>query len=573
MIKRKIKLNSFMKKSKSILVGLFFIFLVGCNSIKRNQTLPSKNENNFTDSKFWHLKDYGLDGIPGVSLDKVYKNKIPSKTTKNIIVAVLDTQIDLNHEDLKGQLWKNEKEIPNNAVDDDHNGYVDDIDGWNFVGKKNGDYFLWANFEYVRFIRKWENYFKDKTEAQLEEEDLYNFKEYKRAIKYVSYYNKYYENWKKSQEFSMAVYQISKDSLKKIFPKEDYTFKDLDSLYQIYKINDKSFIQRRNDNDRDFGALIDYMSASYEVGEKRLEDINETKVYMDSILQKNLNISYNERIFINDKPELLEKGYGNNNVSQYKKIQEHSTEVSGIIGANRNNKVGIQGFSNNIKIMPLSISISGDEHDKDIAMAIYYAVDNGAKIINMSFGKEFSLEQEWVTTAIKYAENHNVLIVHSSGNDGYDIDASTFYPNDYSYKNKKEMSSNFINVGSITQKVDSTFVSNFSNYGKENVDLFAPGEEIYVSLPENKYKFDSGTSLSTPMVSGAAALIWLNYPNLTVQEVKQIILDSGTSYDVEVLLPGGSGKKAAFKDLSKTGKVVNVYNALIMAKEVSSKKK
>lgn len=556
-----------MRKS---LYGLIILCIIAlsCNSAK--QTPQIKNTASRTDLSSWHLKDYTLDGIPGVSLERAYNEKLIPKTSNNIIVAVVDTQIDLDHEDLKGRLWTNKNEIPNNGIDDDKNGYIDDVNGWNFYGKKNGDFVDWSNFEYIRVIRKWEGYFKTQDTTKLSEADSYHFNEYKRAKDYRDYYIGYYVNWRKSLQFHIDVYQPAKDALKKFFPKEDYTIKDLDSLYKIHKINDKSYWERKEDNDRDLGALIEYTIANLETNKRTLEDIIAQKAELDSLLQKSLNIDYNEMGAEKDNPKHLQKGYGNNTVSDIKRLHKHSTEVSGIIAANRNNKVGIKGFSDNIKIMPLALSINGDEHDKDIAMAIYYAVDNGAKIINMSFGKEFSTEQQLVTDALKYAEQKNVLIVHVAGNNRKDIDANPYYPNDYSYKDKTTISPNFINVGATAHIADSTLVHVTSSYGKNNVDLFAPGAKIYTSIPDNKYDYDSGTSLAAPMVSATAALIWLTYPKLTVQQVKQIILDSGTPYDIEVLLPGGEGKKVPFSSLSKSGKVLNVYNALKMAKEVNN---
>ncbi|MGH2666478.1 S8 family serine peptidase [Flavobacterium sp.] len=191
----------------------------------------------------------------------------------------------------------------------------------------------------------------------------------------------------------------------------------------------------------------------------------------------------------------------------------------------------------------------------------------------MSIGKEFSLHKDWVNDAYKYAEQHNVLLVHASGNDGVDVDVNPYYPSDYNYDNKGEVCNNFINVGSICNKSGDLIVSQFSNYGKKNVDLFAPGEYIYTTAPDNKYEFDSGTSLAAPMVSGTAALLWSYYPKLTVQQVKQIILESGTPYDNEVYIPAGKGKKILFKELSKTGRILNVYNAMQMAKEISKNRK
>lgn len=560
---------------------LFFLFLMSCKTTYYSNVsyvnLNPKNEFNSSELRTWYQKDYIEDTIPGISLNKWYKQNKKTQKSKSIIIAVIDTQIDLKHEDLQGQIWINNKEIPNNGIDDDHNGYIDDVNGWSFTGTKSGGYVVWSNFEYVRIAREWESLFKNKTESQIDTKDLYKYKEYQRALKKLEEENLYYKGWFKSLNYKAVLYPITKDTLKYFFPKEDYTYKQLDSLYKKYKINDKSFKQRRNDNDQDLGALIGCMKSCLEMNQNTLKDIQDMQTQLDSVINKNLNIDYNERLLIGDNPNVLEKGYGNNNVSNnkagHRSIQDHCTKMAGVIGANRKNNIGIKGIVQNVKIMPLNISPSGDEHDKDIAMAIRYAVDNGAKIINMSFGKEFSLHKEWVAEAFKYAEEHNVLLVHCAGNDGFDIDKNPFYPNDNDFENFKEVSSNFINVGSVTHKLDNTFVSDFSNYGKQNVDLFAPGDEIYTTASGNSYKSDSGTSLSVPMVSGTAALIWLYYPNLKAAEVKQIIMDSGTTYNLEVIVPGTEDKKAPFSELSKSGKVLNVYNAMQLAEKISKKRK
>ena len=356
---------------------------------------------------------------------------------------------------------------------------------------------------------------------------------------------------------------------------EDYTYKQLDSLYQKYKINNKEFRQRRDDGDKDLGALIGSMIANLDMGQNTLEKLQDQRTQLDSVINKNLNLEYNERISIGDNPNILEKGYGNNKISNtiegVRTIQDHNTMVSGVIAANRNNNIGIKGILD-VKVMPINISPSGDEHDKDIAMAVRYAVDNGAKIINMSFGKEFSMHKDWVSDAFKYAEEHNVIMVHSAGNESINIDKEPNYPNDLDYDDISEICNNFIVVGSTTQNIGDKFVSNFSNYGKQNVDLFAPGEDIYTTGAGNIYKKDSGTSFSAPMVCGTAALMWTYYPKLTAKEVKQIIMESGTTYDFEVLLPGTDNKKVPFSELSKSGKVLNVYNAMKLAEKVSKNK-
>jgi cell wall-associated protease len=556
---------------------IILLFLISCKTLhdtkKVTKTIKDTSAFNLN---FWHQKDYGINKIPGISIDKWYKEN-KKKPKGNIIVAVIDTQIDSNHEDLQGQLWKNEKEIPNNKIDDDNDGYIDDINGWNYLGTKSGNYVVWTNFEYVRLIKKWGIYFENKTEDQIEEKNIVNYREYQRAIKKFTSYKNYYSFWLKSMKHDVAVYPLVKDTLKHFFPKEDYTYHQLDSLYKIYKTNDKSYQERRDNDDKDLGALISFMMGNIETNQRTLDDLKDVESQIDSIVNKNLGLDYNERIQIGDNPEKLEKNYGTNlmnlHIEGIRKLNGHNTEVSGIIAANRENTIGIKGFSNSIKIMPLVISASGDENDKDIALAIRYAVDNGAKIINMSSYKEFSVHKEWVFDALKYAEQHNVLFVHIAGNDSVNLDTNPVYPNDNDFTTDNELCNNFINVGATTNKLDEKFVASYSSYGKKNVDLFAPGSDIYTTFPENKYNTDSGTSLAAPMVSGAAALLWLYYPTLTVQEVKQIILESGTSYDIDVLVPGGEGKKQPFKELSKSGKVLNVYNAMKMAKEMSKLKK
>ncbi|WP_338375691.1 S8 family serine peptidase [uncultured Flavobacterium sp.] len=554
---------------KKIKILLFSTLFICCSSINK-QSLDLYNTNF---NKNWYYKDYALDSILGISLDKWYLENRRKETNNEIIVAVLDTQIDLNQEDLQGQLWINKKEIPNNGIDDDNNGYIDDINGWNFVGKPNGGYLIYGNFEYVRVIQKWDTIFKDKEELQISKDLKSEYSNYKHAKEYLKYYINYYSNLMKSIDFNLNVFEESKDTLKRFFPNEDYSLSDLDSLYNLKKINDKPFWQRRNDNDKDLGALIDYMRVCYQNNEKTLEDVIYSKSQMDSILEQNLNVNFIDRKFFKDNPEILEKGYGNNIVNSFKKLQDHSTEVSSVIAGNRINNKGTKGFHQNIKIMPLVTSISGDEHDKDIAMAIYYAVDNGAKVINMSFGKEFSLKQEWVTQAIKYAESKDVLIIHCSGNNSNDLDAYSYYPNDVNYGESEEFASNFINVGGFSKRTNNFFLYKRSNYGKQNVDIFAPGEEIYVAIPDNQYKYDTGTSLAAPMVSGTAALIWLYYPNLTVQELKNIILESGVVIDKMVIKPGTKDELIHFSELCKTGKILNTYNAMKMAEKLSKNKK
>ncbi|VXB14522.1 conserved hypothetical protein [Flavobacterium sp. 9AF] len=533
---------------------LSFLFVVNCFS-----------QSNIVNTNEWHFNS----NSNGISLEK-WHNENTKKTKNEIIVATLDSQIDLAHEDLQGQLWFNKKEIPNNGIDDDKNGYIDDYNGWNFIGKPNGQYLRYGNYEYTKIVRKYNPYFEGKKEVTTDSITLFNT--YKRALKHHTYYSEFHKDYLKSLEYTISIWQKGKDTLKYFFPKENYTIAQLDSLYNKYKINDKSYDKRRDDNDKDLGALIFNIMASYEIGKKELNDLIVSKNETDSTINTKLNIAYDPRTYIKDNPNILEKGYGNHILNNNKFQLGHNTAVTSIIAGNRKNDVGLLGFHENIKVMPLVVSNSGDEYDKDIAMAIRYAIDNGAKVINMSIGKDFSLNQDWVSEALIYAEKHNVLIVHSSGNSNLNVDKRAYFPSDYIFTEEKEITTNFINVGSISKRIDSTMVSPFSNYGKNNVDIFAPGEEIYVAAPNNTYKHDSGTSLAAPMVSGTAALIWLYYPNLTVQEVKKIILESGVTIDKMVIKPGTENELVHFSELCKSGKILNTYNAMKMAEEMSRKK-
>ncbi|WP_300979011.1 S8 family serine peptidase [Flavobacterium sp.] len=574
------KINAVSLKTSNLIRIICFLFFI-LQSCKPLDIIISSKENLAENVKLnqnnWHLKDAQLDTTPGISLNKWYSQNTKKPKKKDIIVAVIDTQIDLEHEDLKGKIWINKKEIPNNGIDDDDNGYIDDNNGWSFTGTKSGSYVVWNRYEYVRIVSEWGPLFKDKIESQIIGLDLKKYRIYQKALKTFEEKTKYYKNWLKSLNHNLAVFPLAKDTLKYFFPKEDYSYHQLDSMYNKYKINDKSYGKRRNDNDKDLGALIFYMMVNLQVNQKTLGDIKDRQIQLDSIVNKNLNLDYNERLSIGDNSTILEKGYGNNKVKNTIKgvrtIQDHSTMVSGIIAANRLNNKGIQGILNDVKIMPLNICPSGDEHDKDITMAIRYAVDNGAKVINMSFSKEFSMHEDWVIEAFKYANSHNVLLVQSAGNESLNLDENESFPNDVPVDSSNEICDNFIKVGSISMKFDKTIVSDFSNFGKKNVDLFAPGDEIYTTSADNVYKTDSGTSLAAPMVSGTAALIWSYYPKLTAKQVKEIILESGTTYDMEVLIPGGEGKKAKFSELSKSGKVLNVYNAMQLAEKVSKKKR
>ena len=213
----------------------------------------------------------------------------------------------------------------------------------------------------------------------------------------------------------------------------------------------------------------------------------------------------------------------------------------------------------------------GDEHDKDIALAIRYAVDNGAQIINMSFGKSFSPEKKWVDEAVAYVASKDVLLVHAAGNDGRNLDTSYNYPTSKFLDDKR--ATNWITVGASGDPAAGGVTAGFSNYGKEEVDVFAPGVKIYSTVPGgNTYQFLQGTSMASPVVAGLAALLLEYFPTLSARQIKDVIERSSVPFTDSVRTPG-TGKLTTLNNLSKTGGLVNAYEAVKLAATIKGERK
>ena len=484
--------------------------------------------------KRWSHLDLEKDTIPGMSVDKAYNELLKNKKGTKIIIAVVDSGIDIDHPDLKEAIWTNPKEIPNNKKDDDKNGYVDDIHGWNFLGDSYNE-----TLEMTRILKKGDDGSEVYKKALADHEKEYN--------KMMSY--------KESIDYLYEADKTIRDYLKK----EDYSLNELKDVASIkYSLYQSKTVM---------------LAFALQAGEKFREELISTKNQVYDKLNYNLNTTFDGRKIVGDNPDNFDdKKYGNNKVfGTNKENTEHGTHVAGIIAQTRNNNIGGDGVSNNVQIMVLRAVPNGDEYDKDIALAIRYAVDNGAKVINGSFGKDFSPHAEWVWDALKYAESKDVLFVHAAGNDGKDIDVEENFPTDSKDK-KTEFVSNFIQIGALNYEYGEKMIAGFSNYGSKNVDVFAPGVKIYATLPNNKFKYLEGTSMASPNVAGVAALIRSYYPNLKAHQVKEIIMQSGTPFDMVVKV-GENGEKRNFAEASVSGKIVNAYNALKLAEEVSKYEK
>jgi subtilisin family serine protease len=505
--------------------------------------------------KHWPAMDLVKDTIPGMSVDKAYHEIIKNRKGQTVIVGVIDSGVDIDHEDLKNVIWTNPGEIAGNGVDDDKNGYVDDIHGWNFLGNITGE-----NMEYVRIVRKFDPKYEGKSEASISAADRKEFALYQKAK--AEFEKEMADNNEGKVRYEQILSQLkpTHNAIAKKLGKENYTKEDL------------SAIKNPSAEERQQIAMLNQMLNYADSVPEVIKELENGIEYFTGRAENNFNTTKDFRSVLGDNPEdITDNIYGDNNVAGPDPTRDnvkHGTHVSGIIAAQRNNKIGMDGVANNVKILVVRAVPDGDEYDKDIALAIRYAVDNGAKVLNTSFGKYYSPHADWVYDAIKYAASKDVLIVNAAGNDGLDLDTVNIYPNDQ-FDNGSEMADSFLTVGALNFKYGSELVADFSNYGKTNVDVFAPGVKIWSTTPLSTYEYLQGTSMAAPEVAGVAAMVRSYYPNFSAKQVKQILMDSGLTTNTKVVLGGDKSNTDSFANISKSGKMVNLYNALIMADKMS----
>ncbi len=523
------------------------LFVVSCGSASKVTSLPFQTAEGVSISaprkelseealKVWPHQDLLANGVPGISLDKAYE-LLKGRKSKTVVVGVIDSGIDINHEDLKDVIWTNPKEIPNNGIDDDKNGYIDDIHGWNFLGDIYEE-----NMEYVRIVRDGNTADPQYAEA---------LKKYEKELGQTQKTLERYSTTSQTLNEADAFLRVKTG-------KTEYTQDDLATLIS-------SSDEKTAQSAQFVSNLLGYFGS---VNEAK-ESLGEAIKYYETKSKFHLNKELNARKILGDNPnDINNRAYGNNNViGPNLDGALHGTHVGGIIGAVRNNGLGFNGVADNVALMVVRAVPDGDEYDKDIALAIRYAVDNGAKVINTSFGKGFSPNPKWVRDAIKYAASKDVLIVNAAGNDTNNIDTDITYPDDN--VEGEEYANNVITIGALNYEYNQYLLANFTNYGKQNVDIFAPGVQIYATAPGNTYKFLQGTSMASPEVAGIAALIRSYFPKLKATQVKDILIKSGISIAFDVAISGDEANKRPFSELCKSGKIVNAYNAILMAKQMS----
>ncbi len=537
-------------------------------TVKSATLVAKKGDMTESEIQAWPHKDIYVDSIPGLSLAKAYEF-VKNKKGNTVIVGVIDSGIDVEHEDLKNVTWVNQDEIAGNGVDDDKNGYVDDIHGWNFLGGEKGQKNP-EQLELTRIVKKWTPRFAGKSPEEIVTDDKKDFELYTELKELIDKKNESAAKQVEKAAAQLQQFQLVKemvvsanDTIQKVLGDKEMNTNNLNSIILADQklMNGKLIIMRV----LDAGATVEDAFVDLDAV---IANNKEIKDHYNNQLNAQYKINFNGRLTGDDPYDITDTSYGNNYVIGSKDDEIHGTHVSGIIAAERNNGKGMNGVAHNVKIMALRAVPDGDEYDKDIALAIRYAVDNGAKVINMSFGKSYSPNAEWVYDAITYAAQKDVLLVHAAGNDASDIDTAENFPNDSKDK-LVEFADNVITVGAMTRFYNEQLVASFSNYGKKNVDVFAPGLEIYSTFPKDSYESIQGTSMAAPEVAGVAALIRSYYPTLKASQVKQVIMDSGIEFNNEVIKPGAESETTNFSDLSVSGKIVNAYNALRLADKMA----
>jgi cell wall-associated protease len=505
--------------------------------------------------KGWHLLDLETDGYYGISLSKAYELLKGRKSTP-VIVAVIDSGIDTLHEDLLPILWRNPKEIGGNGLDDDKNGYIDDVYGWNFCGSKTGTNLSRNSHEITRVYHGWKSVFEGKKEKEISTDQKFLYSQW---VKAKAILEKDYEESRKSlgnmRRFLEGL-EASSTVLTKGLGSPSFT---VNSLNTPSVLADNELKRAAEYWKSVFSQVTDTSITSTSV----IEDVRRYKNDLEA-KKKRMEESpedWRGELTQDKYTDINDRFYGNNNLKEGS--GNHGTSVAGVIAAVRNNGIGMDGIADNVRIMAIRAVPGGDEHDKDVSLAIRYAVDNGAKVINMSFGKPVSPYKEFVDEAVRYAASKGVLLVHGSGNSAEDVSMNVFYPNPEFLNGQR--ATNFLNVGASGDLSTGSLSADFSNYSKEWVDVFAPGVYIHCPATNNQYETADGTSLAAPVAAGIAALLKSYFPELSPSEIISILKESGTPVSEKVKLPGDESKMVYLSDLCISGKILNAAGAVKLA--------
>ena len=491
----------------------------------------------------WHLQSPTEGSYYGIGYDRAIQGILKDRTPKPVVVAVIDGGTDVTHPDLSANIWHNSKEMAGNGLDDDQNGYVDDVNGWNFIGGPGGDVDH-DNLEFTREYKKYRERFAGMSPADAGKADQEGYQRFLKLDK------EYKERLTRTQEEKaqfdqvVGIFRMAKETFTTELGKADFSVEEL---------------QAYSPKNAYTGGLKDFMLLAMQ---ENLEDeISTGQEHYENSLKYAYDLDFDSRSMVGDDiSNPRERFYGNNHVTGPDAL--HGTHVAGIIGAVHND-IGMDGICSSVQLMIIRCVPDGDERDKDVANSIRYATDNGARIINMSFGKSISPDKEVVDEAVKYAESKGVLLVHAAGNDGKNIDERDNFPNDHYLSGGT--CSTWIEVGASGPTADE-LAAEFSNYGRKSVDVFAPGVDIYSTVPNNAYKREDGTSMASPVVTGIAAALFSYFPELTAVEVKEIIMKGSLkTKKIKVLIPGQDKNRTRLKKLCVSGGIANLEGAAKLA--------
>ena len=508
--------------------------------------------------KNWSHLDPTKDSIAGISLNQAYE-LLKGRTSQPVIVGIIDSGVDIEHEDLKDIIWKNPKETPDNNADDDKNGYTDDLTGWNFMGAKDGTTYTTDQEEVTQIYVLWKDKYDNANPKKLKGRAVEEYAIYQKAK------DRFLKGYRANQAKRLAVSDSARffaalDNLKPQLAGKPF---EISSINALKPSSDSTELAVKTvlgevftEQFRSFDIMFGLLKRAF----PRLQEA------LMAETAKSFNLDNQGRKAVGDNPsDPNEKFYGSPklNLAGSEELAMHGTHVAGIVGAKRGNNLGADGIADNVRIMTIAVVPSnGDERDKDVANGIRYAVDNGAKVLNMSFGKRYSPFKPQVDAAIRYAEERDVLIVHASGNNAENYDSIPAYPRpDYE---DGRTARNFMTVGNSTARLNENLPARSSNYGIRTVDLFAPGTDIESTIPRNNYAAFTGTSMAAPCVAGVAALLRSYFPNLTAVQVKDILMKSVYKPELSVIRPS-SKQQVPFSSLSISGGIVNAAGAVKMA--------
>ena len=537
---------------KKILIAACFMTGFASFAQTAETTLdPMKDKDLMT----WYHKDFSAANVYGVNTQNAYKY-LESKglKPKPVIVGVLDSGVEVDHPGLIKNMWKNPNEVPNNGKDDDGNGYIDDVYGWNFAGGKNGDVDV-DNMEVTRVVKKYQPIFEGANSAANKANQAKMPEEFAMYMKSKEVFNKKsieakqgYETYSRIQKMIPAMVAMLNGqnltpevvaAIKPTTQEQAMAASVLGQIAQDPSVKGKSPAEVQKFLDAQMKEALDYYGPQA------------TKQY---------NLDYDPRAEIvgDNYEDYTQKYYGNNHFEG--PDAKHGTHVAGIIaGYPQGNEIQYGVGYKTAKIMTVRAVPDGDERDKDVANAIRYAVDNGAKILNMSFGKPVSPGKSVVWDAFKYAHDKGVLLVKAAGNENENIFESQYFPTNFKDVNDaKPFINNMIVVGASTN--DNEFLrANFSNYNQKMVNVFAPGEKIYSTVPDGKYEYLQGTSMASPVVAGAASVLLAYMPNLKPEQIIESLVKTANKSSVNAMINSNTNNR--FDLISEAGGVIDLRKA------------